>query len=268
MSTIYQKEDEIFNELKDTYPTEVQPLLVKDGLCLSSIRAANPLLKSSLSMFGPLAEELYVRDKRKLIFVAKEPNNSEHEVDYRDWIWYELGKTTAMKKVLAGILEGLHITTADYLPRYTDQGLIDKVYEAFSVYPFAFCNMKKLSGGSKTKMKELWSYAKRDQKILQKQFKEILQGNIIVCFGSSDSEREQDQKNKMINLVKEIIYPEIKDNFKKINNYCHYDEEADLLLIDSYHFSYPDNGGIKADLLVNDLLAAFQDFIKKANYKN
>ena len=261
---IYQKENENFESLKNSYPVKDQENLVMDGLCLSSIVASNSIAMQYFSGLGSWPEELYLRDKRRITFVGKEVNKEEGE-DYRDWIWYESGDKTAMKKVLAGLLEGLHITTADYLPVYTNDTLIETVRKAFSVYPFAFCNIKKLSGGARADMNEIWRYAKRDQIYLQQQIRNILQGNIIVCFGSTDSDV---MKNKMVNLVKEIIYPDIKGKFRKINAYCHYNVEDDILLIDSYHFSYPDRGGWKADFLVNHLLTEFQEFIRIEKYKN
>ena len=235
MDNIYDREDKNFRDHINSYSQEEQENFVKDGLCLSSIVAANPIIKLLFSGLSVWPEELYLRDKRRILFVGKEANKEAGE-DYRDWIWYESGDKTAMKKVIGGLLEGLHITTSEYLPRYTDEDLIQNVYRSFVSYPFGFCNIKKLSGGSVSNMDEIWRYARRDQLYLQQHIRNILQGNIIVCFGSTDSKRSQDQKNKMVNLVKDIIYPDIKEKFRKINAYCHYNDEDNILLIDSYHF--------------------------------
>lgn len=267
MENIYNNENNNFRDHINSYSLEEQEKFVKDGLCLSSLVAANPIVKLPFSGLSVWPEELYLRDKRRITFVGKEANKEEGE-DYRDWIWYERGDKTAMKKVIGGLLEGLHITTSEYLPCYTDEELIQNVYRSFASYPFAFCNIKKLSGGARANMDEIWRYAKRDQIYLQQHIRNILQGNIIVCFGSTDSEQPQDQKKKMVNLVKEIIYPDIKGKFREINAYCHYNSEDDILLIDCYHFSYPDRGGWKADFLVNHLLIAFQEFIRIEKYKN
>lgn len=267
MESIYNREDKNFRDHINSYSEEEQEKFVKDGLCLSSIVAANPIVKLSFSGLSVWPEELYLRDKRRITFVGKEANKEEGQ-DYRNWRWYELGDKTAMKKVLAGLLEGLHITTSGYLPHYTDEDLVQNVYRAFASYPFAFCNIKKLSGDVTADIDEIWKYAKRDQTYLQQQIRNILQSNIIVCFGSTVSKRVQDQKNKMINLVKDIIYPDIKEKFREINAYCQYNVEDDILLIDSYHFSYPEFGGWKAESLVNHLLSAFQEFIRIEKYKN
>lgn len=267
MDSIYNNENINFRDHINSYSLEEQEKFVKDGLCLSSIIAAKPIVKLPFSGLSDWPEDLYLRDKKRITFVAKEANKESGQ-DYRDWRWFEKGDKTAMKKVIGGLMEGLHITTSDYLPHYTDEDLVQNIYRAFPIYPFAFCNIKKLSGGNKSDMDEIWEYAKRDQIYLQHHLRNILQSNIIVCFGSTVSKRAKDQKKKMINLVKDIIYPDIKEKFREINDYCHYNAEDDILLIDSYHFSYPDNGGWKADFLVNHLLSAFQEFIRIEKYKN
>ena len=91
------------------------------------------------------------------------------------------------------------------------------------------------------------------------QIRDILKPNIIVCCGSNDS---NNWNEKVIAIALDCIFPDKKNDFKKINDWCYYDSDGDILLIDSYHPSYPISNTIK----INMLFHGFQDFILKCKY--
>lgn len=65
----------------------------------------------------------------------------------------------------------------------------------------------------------------------------------------------QNEKDSMLYIVKTYIYPDLI--FRKINNWCHYCKEKDLLLIDSWHPSYILNKKEKFD----DMFEAYCEFL-------
>ena len=136
-----------------------------------------------------------------------------------------------------------------------------KFKEIFKKYPLAIVNSKKIAGGSSAKWKTIWEYAERDKVFLRTQIREILKPNIIVCGGSNDTENEF---RKVLSIALEYIFPDIREDFKKINNWCYYNSEKDILLIDSYHPSLIMDEQDKIEGLVN----GFHDFILKTNYKH
>ena len=93
------------------------------------------------------------------------------------------------------------------------------------------------------------------------QIREILKPNIIVCGGSND---DNDDYRKVITIALDVIFPEIKNGFKQINNWCYYNSEADILLIDSYHPTSRMGTRYKVEELINN----FHDFILKTNYQH
>lgn len=264
MDKFFERENENLDKLNNSYPEELRNRLTYDGLMIASIIHENPEYKD-LSEEEAInkAVKLYLENSRRLAIIYKEPNKEAGE-DYRDFNMHETSPNMAIFKVTAGWVEGLHLTTKDFLPHYTDGQLREKVKEVFRYYPFVFCNIKKLSGGGSSIWKEIWESGKRDAEFLKKQLREIDKPNIILCCGST--ENEKDVKGKMINLVKECIFPDVTD-FHKVNDFCHYSPSLDILLIDTYHPSYPDRGGWDTEEMVNLLLKAFQDFLKKVGFK-
>lgn len=240
MNTLHQQENENLDKLNNSYPEELRNRLTYDGLMIASIIHDNPEYKD-LSEEEAInkAEKLYADNSRRVCMVCKEPDNEAGE-DYRDWQWHTTASHKALFMDIAGWVEGLHLTTKDFLSQYTDEQLREKVKEVFRHYPFVFCNVKKLSGGGSSDWKEIWECGKKDAEFLKKQLREIDKPNIILCCGST--ENEKDVKGKMINLVKECIFPDVTD-FYKVNDFCHYSPSLDILLIDTYHPSYPDRGG-------------------------
>ena len=176
--------------------------------------------------------------------------------DYKDWDWSEGSGTFG--NVLAYWLEGLMTTTINHIPTYHELSPRKNILKK---YPLAIVNSKKIAGGSSSNWKIIWKYAERDKSFLRTQIREILKPNIIVCGGSNDAE---DGYRKVLSIALEYVFPDIKDGFKKINNWCYYNLENDILLIDSYHPSIIMNEKEKIEGLIN----GFHDFILKTNYIN
>jgi hypothetical protein len=236
-NTLKEQEDILFEKLQNTYSPEEQELLVQDGLCTTAI---------TNKQAGIDAEALWTQSKKRVMFLLKEPNGNPGE-DYRDWDWS--ANTELFGNVLAYWLEGLNIVDKDNLPIYDNLSWRKDIMEQ---YPLVIVNLKKLSGDSIADWNEIREYANRDREFLKEQVRNILNPNIVVCGGSSGS-------NSVLSLAREFIYNDI--NFEKINNWCYYNKDNDILLIDSYHPSMP--GSYKK--MVDDMLFAVQQFIIKNN---
>lgn len=248
--TIYSSEESLLEKLRQTYPQEYRESMVDDGLCWAAISNELPDVNNN-----NWPECLWTESKRRVLFLLKEPNGNEGD-DYKDWDWSE--GSGSFGNVLAYWLDGLMTTTKDYYPTYYD---ISSRKEIFKKYPLAIVNSKKIAGGSSAKWKTIWEYAERDKVFLRTQIRDILKPNIIVCGGSNDTENEF---RKVLSIALEYIFPDIREDFKKINNWCYYNSEKDILLIDSYHPSLIMDEQDKIEGLVN----GFHDFILKTNYKH
>ena len=111
--------------------------------------------------------------------------------------------------------------------------------------------MKKQSGISSIYDDVLYTYAERDASFLRRQIRDILQPNIIVCGGGTHS--------SMLDIAKRYIYPEFGDKFVKVNNWCYYMKEPEILLIDSWHPS----ARVSDTQKIDDMMHAVSDLINK-----
>lgn len=247
--TIYDCEKEILELQRNTYSKEEQDAFVEDGLCWASISKDLPDRDNR-----NWPECLWTDANRRVLFLLKEPNQNEGE-DYKDWDWAE--GTDQFGNVLAYWLEGILRTKSNYSPTYND---ISFRKDIFSKFPLAICNLKKIAGDSQADWKEIWEYAERDKEFLRRQIREILRPNIIVCGGSNDS---NDSYKKVLTIALEIIYPDLKTEFKRINSWCYFNSKEDILLIDSYHPSYY---AIKEQDKIEWLIKGYQEFILAVNY--
>ena len=238
--TIYDSEESLLDSLRQTYPDEIRDSLVDDGLCWAAISNELPDTEKCL----------WTNSERRVLFLLKEPNGNEGE-DYKEWDWSEHSETFG--NVLAYWLEGLMRTTKQYCPTYDD---ISSRKDIFKKYPLAIVNLKKVAGGSSANWNTIWKYAEQDKSFLRTQIREIIKPNIIVCGGSND---KGDNFRKVLSIALECIFPDIKEGFKKINNWCYYNTERDIVLIDSYHPSFVKKEQEKIEELIN----GFHDFILK-----
>lgn len=246
--SIYQQETELFDELIKTYPEDLRSKIVTDGLCWAAISSDFPDYNNG---FWP--ENLWSQSDRRVLFLLKEPNRNEGE-DYKDWDWSKNNENFG--NILAYWLDGLMRTTSSNKITYND---LSCRADIFKKYPLAIVNVKKVPGDSKADWREVREYAQRDKNFLRKQIKSILKPNIIVCCGSNDS---NDYSRKMLSIALDCIYTEEKDKFMKVNNWCYYNAEDKILLIDSYH---PSALGKNQDK-VNPLLSGFFDFLVKNDF--
>lgn len=244
---IYESEKSLLEQLRNSYPEELKEKIVEDGLCWAAI--SNEMPDTSRRNWP---ECLWTDSSRRVLFLLKEPNGNEGE-DYKDWDWSN--GTERFGNVLAYWLEGIMTTNVEYCPKYNEKSSRQNI---FKKYPLAITNLKKIAGDSSADWAEIWEYAERDKKFLQIQIREILKPNIIVCGGSSDK-----KNRKVISIALDYIFPDIKEGFKKVNNWCYYNSEADILLIDSYHPTY---FGINEQDKVEGLINGFYDFILKIKY--
>jgi len=242
--SIYQQETELFDELIKTYPEYLRPKIVTDGLCWAAISNKCP---DSNNDFWP--ENLWRQSDRRVLFLLKEPNRNDGE-DYKDWDWSLNHETFG--NILAYWLDGLMRTTSTNQIHYNE---LSCRADIFKKYPLAIVNAKKLPGDSIANWREIRQYAQRDREFLRKQIKSILKPNIIVCCGSNDVD---DYSRKMLSIALDYIFTEEREKFRKVNNWCYYNAEDKILLIDSYH---PSGFGKNEDK-VNGLLSGFFGFLE------
>ncbi len=231
MESIYKQEVDLHIELRTVYkqrheknaniPDESMNI-VDDGLCWASISKDCP---SKANNYWP--ENLWKESAVRILFLLKEPNGKEGE-DYKEWDWAK--GSEIFGNTLAYWLEGIMKCSADYFPQYADLSTRKDILQKF---PLAIMNLKKVAGDSSASWEEIWHYAEQDADFLKRQI-QILNPNVIVCCGSNDC---GDNYRKVISIAEEILFPE--KHFDKVNLWCHFCKESNLLLIDSYHPSYP-----------------------------
>lgn len=229
--SVYDAENSVFEKYNDKS-------IVNDGLCWSDI-CDNPEIP--MDRWKEI-ESIYLSSPRRPLFLAKEPNKNEDE-DYRDWHWSERKGNVTFGDCVAMMLEGLLKTTKTYCPTHED---LRQDREIFKEFPLALVNVKKTPGSRESDWKEIFSYAQDHASLLREQL-DILNPNIIVCCGSTDDESSD---KRTLRIAEHYIYPEF--HFVKVNNFCSYCAEHDLLLIDSYHPSYVLSKEEKIDKMLFD----------------
>ena len=242
--SIHRSEDTLFDEWEKSYPTDERKSFVRDGLCCNG-----ELCHEDWNSHPGNEEELWANAQRKIVFLMKDPNSNPGE-DYRYWGYRAF--TAKFYKVIFNWLQGLSEITADYTPLLENNSYLNPANQTVLKYPLAIVNIKKISGGSSVANQTLYNYAERDAAFLQRQIREILQPNIIVCGGGSDC---------VLDIVRTYIYPEY--NFEQVNEnnrWCFYSEELNLLLINSWH---PSARGVSDCQKIDDMMRNVSYFISK-----
>lgn len=241
--TIHEQENILLEEWWNSYPANERDNFVMDGLCYNG-----PLNERGTNSFSGNEEKLWVNTKRKIVFLMKDPNGNPGE-DYRNWHWRAI--TAKFFKVIFNWLQGLNEITLDYTPLLENNSYFDPANQVVLKYPLAIVNVKKQSGISSVYDDVLYTYAERDASFLRRQIKDILQPNIIVCGGGTHS--------SMLDIAKRYIYPEFGDKFVKVNNWCYYMKEPEILLINSWHPS----ARVSDTQKIDDMMYAVSDLINK-----
>lgn len=220
MKSIYQQETELLEALAQSYHSDLQDRIVYDGLCWAAISLDLPDVNNN---FWP--ENLWTESKRRVLFLLKEPRDEGE--DYRDWDWG--ANNEQFGNVLWEWLYSIKATTSHSIPDFNAK---PSRRELSQMFPLAIVNLKKLSGGRTANWESIWKYAKRDKTFLKKQIREILKPSIIICGGSNN---DGDNYRKVITIALEYIFDDIRDNFRKINDWCYFSGKDNILLIDSFH---------------------------------
>ncbi|MDC1106987.1 hypothetical protein OAT16_09795 [Prolixibacteraceae bacterium] len=236
MKNLHEKEEQLLKEFQEHYKQfNEETILCFDGLCYNG-----ELYNEDKTSHSGDEEQLWQDAKRKILFVTKDTNDNPEE-DYREWPWKTI--THRHFKTIFAWLKGLSKLDKDHYPS------LDEAYQNYDAsLPLAIINIKKASGESSVPDKTLIEYAERDQKLIKKQIREILQPNIIVCCHAGGIITE---------LMQELIYPDY--HFEDINHWCVYCKEHNLLLIDSYHPGAREANETKYD----GMMEGVQEFIKK-----
>lgn len=247
MNSIFNKENELWNSLFQSYSTEEQKKFFIDGLCLSDIKNKLNLQDQTI------LEKFWINNDKRILFLLKEGVDQGGE-DYRDYLW-ESEKCQC--KIKPNLRETLwYLNNLQSNPPELD--INERVFEK---YPFAIVNLKKLSRikvleGSESNWKELRSFANRDRDFLKNQIRNILAPNIIVCCGC-------DNQDSVIAIALELIYDDIHFKEFKIGEelWCKYNLENNLFLLNSYHLS-------SSNFDISKLINAFKAFIIELFEKN
>lgn len=245
MKSIYERETELLNQLTLQYPEEDRSVMTFDGLCSQSIYNTHPNL--------PDVERKWTESSRRVLFLLKEPRDLGD--DYREWPWNE--GTEKFGNVLAYWLEGLNETSKDVLQDYDSLSWRDEILKK---YPLAIVNIKKTPSGPDVGWNVIWEYANTYKDYLKSHIRDILKPNIIVCGGSNDSDNKYE---KVITIAMDVIFDDIKEGFVPLNNWCYYNRDYNIMLIDSYHPSSR-NG---YHTLMDGMFEAFQQAIKNFDVK-
>lgn len=244
MVTFFEKEEKLYKEWYNSYSPKEQKLFCMDGL-LSS-RNENPDIEA----------DKWEKAERKILFLMKDTNGNPDD-DIRCWPLghetYSNGFPKPLHRfyvVLLKWLWALNEVSSDNLPSFnkTKEEYIELTYK----YPMAQVNVKKLSGCAQVSGDVLEYFFERDYKYIREQIRCILSPNIIVCGGGSGL------------LCHKVIHRLYKDySFTKVNDWCYYCSDYNLLVIDSYHPSARVSDGVKFDKMI----AAVQEFYKLKQLK-
>ncbi|MBQ6068972.1 MAG: hypothetical protein IJK84_05665 [Bacteroidales bacterium] len=222
-----KKETELCIRWKNSYSEEMQKIFCFDGL----IYYRDPNCKDEYAEV-----DKWVNTKRKVLFLVKDTNGNPG-CDYREWAFYDTDEINVHRTFMTMIkcIWALNEVDANHLP------VFDKTREEYFKlalpYPMAIVNVKKISGGSKVYNSTIQSYYERDRNFIVEQIRNILNPNVIVCGGGSGT---------LLNIAKDIYSDMV---FLQYNEWCHFCQESNLLLIDDYHpspRSHDDQGMINA----------------------
>lgn len=239
---IHEQEDSLFESWSENYPSDDGKNIVSDGLCYNG-----ELYNENRNSYPGNEEELWENAKRKIVFLMKDANDNAGE-DYREWPWRTI--TAKFFKVIFNQLQGLSEITANYIPLLENNSYFDPANQTILKYPLAIANVKKISGSSSVDNDTIYRYAERDASFLRRQVEYILRPNIVVCGGGSGS---------VFDIATTYIYPNVE--FEKVNNWCYWSGEPELLLIDSWH----PQARLSDVQKIDDMMLAVADLISKKN---
>ena len=241
MDTVFKQEELIFGD----YNTNSKSF-VKDGLCFGHL-----ISEYSEEYYKRDVESLYNRNHPRVVFVCKEPNKNGGE-DYRFWDWVKRESNPLFGDSIARWLIGILGANSKNNPQ---KPKTSGSREVFAKHPLVLMNIKKTAGGSNSKWDTIRGSARENAALLQKQIS-LYAPNLVFCCGSSDNDENE---NRMINIVKEFLYPDdVFEQLKEDWHYCYYSKKKQLLLIDSYHPSYVKKDTWKFD----NLFKEYRSFLK------
>lgn len=215
MKSIHELEDNLYTQWRASYSTEDRAHFCFDGLCYNG-----PVSDDGQTASPGNEEQLWATSKRRILFLMKDTNDND-DSDYREWPWRKIHHR--FFNCIFKWLQGLSTITANHVPKLQNGDYFDTPCRVVTEYPLAIVNIKKISGGSSVANNTLYEYFERDKAFLREQIVKILQPNIIVCGGGSST---------VLDIAKKIY---ADDSFVKINYYCYYSPELNLLLIDGFH---------------------------------
>lgn len=187
---------------------------------------------------------------KRIMFLTKDVPN-EDNADLREWIFRQNPtniKVLIYKNISLWLYGLLHINENGEAPAYDEINDTSLFSPFIDKTPIAYVNVKKESGKSTIDNKTLQNHMNNYKDFIVKEI-EILEPDIIVCGGGSSAIK---------NFVNKNLYP----NLKQINSWMYYEEEKNILVIDSYHPSYfRIKGGGKT--IYTKMMEAYEEFLAK-----
>ena len=236
--SINEKLDNLFEEWIKDYTEHEKQKFCRDGLVYKRLEE-----NSDYDI-----EQEWNSAPRKILFLLKDQNDQgqtdkENQVgsDLRHWLDgdSEICKNNCkikgrFIKRIAQLLYLLSYWTPDNNINFGEHvGRKDKVVrDCFNSVPFALVESKKLIGTSSISEEELKKAIEKDSVKLKKEL-DILNPNIIVCFGTPQYEYIKDFYFKDITPDISINHPYPNDH--KVNCMLDYYSEKKIIIIHSFH---------------------------------
>ncbi len=178
---------------------------------------ANELHEDGPIMDGILLPDQYVQVKRKILFIAKEPNDDAGNWDFKypkepyknNNFWFPL------KYITYGILNPE--LSWEEIPVVTESKEVNEV-----LYNVAYININKFPSGATTDMQHLKERYIKYRDMLLEQLK-IMNPEIVICMGTFET-------------IKEDLVDSTFSKIEKRNRSAYYNN--DLIVLDWYHVGY------------------------------
>ncbi|MDE6258944.1 MAG: hypothetical protein K2M53_11245 [Muribaculaceae bacterium] len=172
-------------------------------------------------------ESIWNNSDKRILFVAKEPNDPENPYDARAVMAYDpengIEPTHIFLKSMLFITKGLMESSSDNSAEFKRDEPMANLMETWDKTAVAKINVKKQPGGSVADMAQVNSSMQEYRDLLRKQL-QLLDANIVVCC---------DNKAGILSTIKDLVYP----NAVQVNDEVWHDEQSNTLLIESYRLS-------------------------------
>ena len=164
----------------------------------------------------------YVRTKRKILWLAREPHDDCGDYDYKSEIMKGLNAGNIKKdkyfdlmRYLLYSIENDYISWEDIPDSDTSEHITNLLKEV------AFINCNKIPGGANVKWDKFWLYSEAFREIVFDQIK-LAEPTVIICVGTK-------------NYLDKYGY--LDETIKSEKSYRNYYTKGNILILDCYHIA-------------------------------